>query len=396
MVRYFALAVLFGLLALPAVVRAQELQDANAQTPLAGDTFMSDPQGAITRARELIAAGNLSGAIKQLEAYVVAHPNEPAPQRFLGDLYFREGKFADAEAQYYAILRRSPDDRETHNRLGTVYAMENRVDDAIGQFDASLPGADSVGDLVALHLRKGDLPAYRQRMEGLALHNPESADLQSELGQVYEAMHQPSQAVTQFQKAIHLEPQSLVALNGLGLAYLDEKDYEDAAAQLSACLTLDPMNYPCADNLAATYLESRKFADAERMLKSAHHLAPERPEALVNYGYLADVRNDWKGAIAYYIQAINVWPYSRDAYVNLGVDYEEHGLYPLAEQALLKGVAAAPDDGRIHYLLGRAYEAQNKPDLAMQQFRVAETSLDPDIARIAQQSFDELKSAKPQ
>jgi hypothetical protein len=73
---------------------------ARAQTKLVNSpsifepVFASDPAGAIQTARQKIAAGDLQGAIESLETYVVSHPNEISPMRFLGDLYYRAGKFS--------------------------------------------------------------------------------------------------------------------------------------------------------------------------------------------------------------------------------------------------------------------------------------------------------------
>lgn len=347
--------------------------------------FASDPQGAIRAARERVAAGDLDGAVKGLELYVAAHPDDLAPKRFLGDLYFRQHRLGDAERVYTQILAGAPKDRETHNRLGTVYAIEGRVDQAISEFDASLPGTDSVPDLVALHERKGDLGDYKAKMIVLATGNPESADIQAELGQIYEALHEPASAALQYMKALRLDPQSLTGLNGLGLAYLDLHDYRNAEGQFRTCLTIDPFNYSCMDNLGAAQLESGELSGAELSIDAAHRLAPERPEALVNFGFLADSRGDWRKAVTYYAKAISVFPYSREAYIDLGITYEQHKLYALAQEALTKGVAAAPDDGRIHYLLGRAYEAQGQGDLAAAQYKAAMHSFDPDVVRIAQE-----------
>ncbi len=83
------------------------------------------------------------------------------------------------------------------------------------------------------------------------------------------------------------------------------------------------------------------------------------------------MRGDWKRAVAYYVQAISVNPYVPESYVNLGIDYEHNGLYPLALSALLKGVAAAPYDGRVRYLLARAYAAQGQRALALAQLKAA-------------------------
>jgi tetratricopeptide (TPR) repeat protein len=360
--------------------------------------FASDPEGAIKAARQRIAAGDLDGAVRGLELYVVAHPYEVAPARFLGDLYYRQGKFRKAEDTYLQLLARNPRDKETHNRLGVVYATENRVDDAIGQFNAALPGTDSVKDLVAMHTRKGDLAAYRSQMERLASQEPTDADIQAEVGQIYGALHNPSAAMIYFMRALDDDSSSLTAINGLGLAYLDMHSYDAAMRQFQKCLTLDMTNYTCENNLGAAYLQAGRYAEAEPVLKRARALEPERPEALVNFGYLADARNDWKRAVSYYVQATQVGPYLPEAYVDLGIDYEHNSLYPLAQAALLKGVAADPQDGRIRYLLAVAYAAQGNTPLALDQLKIAEQSLDPDVARIAQEESARLSrgSATPQ
>ncbi len=352
--------------------------------------FGSDPAGAIAAARERIATGDLDGAIKHLAIYVAAHPREIAPARFLGDLYYRDGQFGKAESVYEVLLFQNPADKETHNRLGVVYATEDRINEAIEQFNRALPGTDSVNDLVAAHVRKGDLPAYLKQMETLGAQQPTDAVIQAEVGQVYTALHEPSEAMAYYMRALDDDAQSLTALNGLGLSYLDLHNPSEAAKDFSACLRLDPTNYTCQNNLGAAYLQSGKDDLAKAALTKAYAEAPERPEALVNFGYLADLHGDWKKAVTYYVRATAVGPYLPEAYVDLGIDYEHNNLYALAESALLKGVAAAPHDGRIHYLLAVAYVAEGKTSLALDQLAVAKESLDPDVARIAQQESARL------
>jgi tetratricopeptide (TPR) repeat protein len=352
--------------------------------------FESNPQGAIKSARERIAAGDLNGAVKHLALYVAAHPREVDPARFLGDLYYRQGNFSKAEEMYRELLDLNPNDKETHNRLGVVYATENRIDDAIAQFNAALPGTDSVQDLVAMHERKGDLEQYKSQMLNEAGRQPTDSDIQAEVGQIYGALHEPGKAMTYFMRALDNDPSSLTAINGLGLAYLDMQAYPSAEDQFRKCAQIDPTNYTCQNNLGAAYLQAGDFTKAVPLLKHAHALEPERPEALVNFGYLADAHRDWKRAVNYYVAATVVGPYLPEAYIDLGIDYEHNQLYPLAQAALLKGVAAAPLDGRIRYLLAVAYAEQGNTSLALDQLKVAEKSLDPDVARIAQEESVKL------
>lgn len=345
----------------------------------------SDPQGAIDRARERVAASDLDGAITGLATYVAGHPGEIAPERLLGDLYYRRGNLQKAEETYRQILSYAPADKETHSRLGSVYATENRIDEAIAEFNRSLPGTDSVPDLVRLHLRKGDFNRYKAEREKAAADNPTDPEAQLELGQVYEAVHQPAIAMQYFERTLDNDPSSLLALNYLGLAYLDMREYDSAIDEFNTCLKRDGYNYACADNLGAAYLESGRYPLATAVLDQAHHLAPERSEALVNMGYLADVNGDWKKAISLYVQAMTVYPYSPDAYIDLGYTYNMHGLYQLAQSALIKGLSVAPFDGRLHFLLGDAYEHEGNRNMAEQQYKAAASTQDddPDVQKLA-------------
>jgi tetratricopeptide (TPR) repeat protein len=358
----------------------------------------SDPQGAVDRARDRVAAGDLNGAIRGLATYVSGHPGEIAPERLLGDLYYRHGDLRKAESTYEHVLSYAPKDKETHNRLGAVYATENRLDDSIAEFNRSLPGTDSVPDLVELHLRKGDIKQYKHEREQAARSFPTDAEAQLELGQVYEALHQAQLAETYFQRALDDDPSSLFALNGMGLALMDEHKYDDSIQDFTTCLKRDGYNYACADNLGAAYLEAGRYPLAASTLAQAHRMEPERAEALVNLGYLADVNGDWKQAVSLYVEAMTVYPYSPDAYIDLGYDYNAHGLYQLAQSALIKGLAIAPLNGRLHFLLGDAYEHQGKSALAEQQFKAAAVSDDgdPDVQKLAQQRVASLQRAHPQ
>lgn len=365
----------------PAAARAGAPVVLNPNT--AGSGLTSDPAGAIRTARGLIAQGKMQDAITSLETYVFGHPNEIAPRRFLGDLYFRTGQLDRAAFTYQEILASDGGDRETHNRLGTVYAIQNRVDDAIREFDKALPGTDSVSDLVALHQRKGDLATYEAQMKRTAERYPTDPALQSEVGQIYDALYEPYIAIIYFRRALDADPSDLSALNGLGVAYLDMHDYADAQEQFTECLRLAPGAYPCANDLGAAMLEAKQYADAQRMLERARSLAPERAETYVNFGFLADALGDWHRAAAYYAQSIAVDPYVREAYIDLALSYEDHKLYPLAEATLLKGLAAMADDGRFHVLLGIAYAGEGKRSLADDQFRLALSGTNPEAQRVA-------------
>ncbi len=357
--------------------------------------FPADPKAAVRAARALVAEGHLDRAIAALKLYAVEHPREIGVRRFLGDLYYRAGNLRAARLTYLAIVTDFGGDPETYNRLGSVYASENHINRAIAYFEKSLPATNSVIDLVSLYRRKGELPNFVAYARSQAASHPNGFAFQDDLGQVYEEVKLPVRAERAFRRALALAPNDAGALNGLGLALLDQGHVKGALANFQRCLNERPGNYKCTNNLAVADLDLNRVAEAESLLKAAHARRPELPEAIVNLGYIRDARGDWRGAIRRYLQALAVGPFWRDAYLNLGIDYERHHLYALAESVLLKGIAAIPYDGAMHVVLGKTYADQGKRALALAQYAYATHALDPRVREVAKNLIAALKPVTP-
>jgi Tfp pilus assembly protein PilF len=109
-------------------------------------------------------------------------------------------------------------------------------------------------------------------------------------------------------------------------------------------------------------------------------------------GYLYDAHGDWKTAITYYNRAIRSDPMKPEAYIDLGFDYNQRRLFPLAEAAYLKGISVASDDGRLHYMLAVTYNLQGKIALARDQYQHALSSEEPLVVRLAKAELALLPS----
>lgn len=380
-----ARAVLLGLAITGLLTLSTRAAAASAQVTVNPDStgIPSDSKQSIQAARALVAAGHLHQAIERLRLYVAEHPHSIRARRFLGDLYYRANDLSDAEATYLAVLSATGGDRATYNRLGAVYAAENKTKAAIDAYNKSLPATNSIIDLVALHRRRGDLQDFVQRTEDESRIHPRDAAYQIDLGQIFESIDRTNDARVHFQEALNLDPNQADALNGLGLTMLDEGNDLNAERYFKRCLRQRALSYSCTNNLAVTYMDLNRYHAARTLLIAAIARRPEQPEAFVNLGYIHDAHGHWKRAISRYVQALAVGPYWRDAYLNLGLDYKTHHLYSLAESVLLKGIAAVPYDGALHVVLGQTYSAQGKTALALQQYSFATHAFDPNVRSVA-------------
>ena len=355
------------------------------------DANRTDP-AVLDSARAKVAAGDTKGAIEGLAPYVAAHPQDVPAGRLLGDLYFRVPDYGKAERVWKAILTIDSADRETHSRLGALYAVLDRVNDALFEFQQSLPSRSGYEGLVMIHKRAGDLPQYMQKLQSDTDQHPFDVGRWSELGQAQRALHKYEAAYDAFSHVVAIRPSSCGARVDVANALVDLGRIDPAITHLKACLAVDANYYFAVVNLGEAYLEKNDPATARPYLDRALTLRPEGTEALVNIGYIYDLQSDWKTAITYYNRAIRSDPMRPEAYIDLGYDYNEHRLFPLAEAAYIKGLAVSAENGRLHYMLAVTYNLQGKVALAREQYRHAIASEEPIVVRAAQAELALLPS----
>jgi tetratricopeptide (TPR) repeat protein len=381
------LAVLMPFVAPPIVARAES-------TTL----FAESVDGMMAQWRAEAVNGQLSAVISKLEDFVRAHPDYKGPARLLGDLYFRKQDFRAAERTYKNLLTRYPNDQETWNRLGGLYAAEDRVNDAISAFERSVPDANEYPNLVALHRRRGDLADFERTVAADAQRDPTDEQKLLIYGMVLRSVGKHDQAVQLFKEALSVSQpsQKCPALDDLAISYQDVRRLNDAIPLLQACLASNPNDYSALVNLGESDIELNRFGDARALLDRAVKVQIDRPEAYVDIGYIEDASQRWKSAVSNYQKAISVDPLWRDAYIDLGYDYYLQRLYSLAEAAFIKGLSVSPRDGRLCYMLGATYREQGKVVLARQQYEYAVSYADEgDIVAAARHELRELDAEPP-
>ncbi len=347
------------------------------------DTKPNDP-AVLDAARARVAAGDTRGAIAGLVPYVETHARDIAAARLLGDLYFRVPDYAKAERAWKGALAIDAADKETHSRLGALYAAMDRIPEAIAEFTQSLPAKAASEGLVSIHKRKGDIEAYMNALQTYAEQHPLNPDAWTTLGAARQAMHKYSAALAAYERVVAIRPNSCGARVDVANALVDLDQTDAAMSNLRACLANDASYYPAVVNYGEAFIRKHDFANARTYLDHALRLRPEAVEALVDIGYIYEHEGDWKTAISYYNRAIRSDPLRPEAYIDLGVNYTEQRYFPLAEAAYIKGLSVAQDDGRLHYLLAVAYNEQGKIALARDQYRYAIASDEPGIVRAAQ------------
>jgi Tfp pilus assembly protein PilF len=110
---------------------------------------------------------------------------------------------------------------------------------------------------------------------------------------------------TLFTHALAVTRNNDVALNNLGIIFLEKGRLDDAISNLQAAIDLRPENAPAHDNLAKALLQKGQVADAMVHYRKFLELEPENVEAhntlgtaLIQQGKLREAIDQWQDALA--------------------------------------------------------------------------------------------------
>ncbi|MGD0883725.1 MAG: tetratricopeptide repeat protein [Thermodesulfovibrionales bacterium] len=147
------------------------------------------------------------------------------------------------------MVRKSPDAATPHYNLGTAYAKQNRLDEAI------------IEDNAALSLR------------------PDLAEAHYNLGTAYAKQNRLDEAVNEFITAVKLKPDYSEAHNNLGLAYGKQNRLGDAVNEFITAVKLKPGDSEAHNNLGTSYLKRNRLDDAVNEFTTAVKLEPDNAQA---------------------------------------------------------------------------------------------------------------------
>ena len=134
-------------------------------------------------------------------------------------------------------------------------------------------------------LKQGRLEEAITEFERAVEVDPSYAAAYFNLGYAYERRDRIDDAVAQYKKAIQLEPSNVLGLNNLGVIYDKKGLYDEAIAAFEQALKIDPSNTTVQGNLANArknkgIVQEReaRIADARRQVESR----PKDPQAAYN------------------------------------------------------------------------------------------------------------------
>jgi tetratricopeptide (TPR) repeat protein len=336
-------------------------------------------------------------AIEEFKLAINADPTSTELGEELAELYFRIGRWHDAEATARDIIKRDPNKLETHKLLGRIYlrqlsegqsnlsstlssAQNAALDQAIAEYekvvalspksveDHMLLGQlynvkredkkaeeqfniaknlepdseDVILNLARLFAESGDLIRAAKVIEDVT-PTDRSSKMELALGAIYDQTKEAKKAIEAYRRAKALEPDSEQVMETLARALLNDEQYDEALKQYQELSAADPENSSALIRICEIQRRQGKYEDALATIHKAQKIDANSLEAGFNEGLLLDVLGRYDDAAQVYLRMLDLTSHANGAYTN-----EEKS-------------------NRSIFLdrLGALYHEQNKVDLAI-------------------------------
>jgi tetratricopeptide (TPR) repeat protein len=317
-------------------------------------------------------------------------PDNERAHNNLGIALDKEGRTAEAIAQYEKVLQLKPDLAEAHSNLGNVLAkVPGRMDEAIAQFKEAVrlkpeytPAHISLAS--AFEDQDRTQESIEQSEEALRIR-PNSAEAHSNLGEALSKVPgRLSEAIAQCVEAIRLNPDLAEAHASLGSALSRVPGrMPEAISESEKALQLKPGDAKAHNNFGNVLVVAPgRLNDAIAQFEEAVRLEPAMAAAHINLGNALDAKGRSDEAMAQFKEALRLKPGSAEAHSNLGNALARApGHLDEAIAQYVEALRLNPNYVSAHNNLGSALNAQGRPAEAVAQYEAA-LRLNPDIASI--------------
>jgi tetratricopeptide (TPR) repeat protein len=248
----------------------------------------------------------------------------------------------------------------------------------------------------------------------MSLHPPRSIDFYTILGDAWQNTGMPKKAVTAYEEAVRLKPDSVTALQSLATALKTSGDIPRSEEMLNRALGLAPLNPNTWYQYGILEAQLGRTDSSLKKLQKALALDPDIPEGHFNLANLLVQTGQLDTAEAALRSALSIDPYDAAAYdlagqvmarkgrspealyyfekaIHLRPNYApylyDHALalvrtnrFDEAQEQTQAALRANPSFVEGHELLGGLFARQQKPAQAIQEF-LKTVELQPDLNR---------------
>jgi tetratricopeptide (TPR) repeat protein len=182
-------------------------------------------------------------------------------------------------------------------------------------------------------------------------------------------------AIVCFTKALQLRPDRFEVHMHLGAALAENGQPDKAIAQLKQALQINPDAYRVHHNLGVLFTQQGEFQQAISHFKEVLRIDPDHVDANINLGLLFVGQREFEEAINHYTEALRIRPNSSDlraelaeTHNSLGIEFGRQRKLPEAIAHFTRAIEVKPDFAGAYNNLGYALFLQGRHEQALAHY----------------------------
>lgn len=331
-------------------------------------------------------------AIESGREAVRLQPDNVDYRRNLASVFLSATQTDSAIAQYEAIVRIDSSSLESWFNLARLYQLRspakglviyNRIVERFGpQWDVLLQMAD-----LCSKLGKFDRAAWA--LKNMVDIDPGNKELRRTLAQTYVRAGELDNALLVYERLHEADPNDLDLLSEVAGVRLLKKDYAGADSAFNRILSADSINLEGKLHVGEVYFSTieKDSTLVPRTKEIFERICAAKPEDWRAYwflGALAAMKHDDSLAVRNFRKVTELASWNADAWVYLTSFFLNSNNYAEVARTLETAITVLPDDFRVNFFLGVAYNRLNRNIDAVRVLEHARSINPKDVDAIAQ------------
>ena len=325
---------------------------------------------------------DMVGVLEQIKAH-----SKDFPQAYLavGDFYLRMGSNDDAIREYRQGIAKDPSKKATYEKRIIESLMREGKREEAAEVNADILKADpndndAHGLAATLLLDKGDINRALTELQSVVARAPNNAVAHYNLGRAHEARGESEQARQEYQKAVDIRPDYLLARLAVAQLQLRKREWDAALRTAELVLKVDKANGNARLIETAALMGEQRYVDSRAMLMEMQKGAPNSPDIYYQLGLIDMSEKKYKEAEADFRRSFDLNPANSRGLMGIVETYFSEHRPDDAINMLQAEAAKEPKRVDFRLAIASASVMAGRFDMAVTQYQTALGMLGQDAA----------------
>jgi tetratricopeptide (TPR) repeat protein len=325
---------------------------------------------------------DMIGVLEQIKA----HSKEfPAAYLAVGDFYLRMGGNDDAIREYRQGIAKDPNKKPTYQKRIIEALMRQGKREEAAQVNGDILKADPAdndahGLAATLLLDKGDINRALTELQAVVARAPNNAVAHYNLGRAHEARGESEQARQEYQKAVDIRPDYVLARLAVAQLQLRKREWDAALRTAEQVLSVDKTNGNARLIQSAAMMGQQRYADSRTMLAEMQKASPNSADIYYQLGLIDLAEKKYKESEADFRRSYELNPANSRGLMGIVETYFAQHRPDDAINMLQAEAVKAPKRVDLRLAVASASVMAARFDMAVTQYKTALDMLGADAA----------------